>query len=71
MLSADIDSLVDVKQKVIAFSDLKKQPHFEPLAIAFRRIVSILNEEADGAGQITLLKEPAEKKLYNEYQRIK
>ena len=71
VLSADIDSLVDVKQKVIAFSDLKKQPHFEPLAIAFRRIVSILNEEADGDVQIKLLKEPAEKKLYNEYQRIK
>jgi len=71
VLSTGIDSLVDVKQKVVAFSDLKKQPHFEPLAIAFRRIVNILNEEADGDVKIALLKEPAEKKLYNEYQRIK
>jgi len=71
VLSADIDSLADVKKKVIAFSDLKQQPHFEPLAIAFRRVVSILNEESDGDVQINLLKEPAEKKLYNEYQRIK
>ena len=71
VLSADIDSLADVKKKVIAFSDLKQQPHFEPLAIAFRRVVSILNEESDGDVQINLLKEPAEKKLYSEYQRIK
>ncbi|HAX45818.1 MAG TPA: glycine--tRNA ligase subunit beta [Nitrospina sp.] len=71
VLSAGIDSLADVQQKVIALSDLKKQPHFELLATAFRRVVSILNEEADGEVQVSLLKEPAEKKLYDEYQRIK
>ena len=71
VLSAGIDSLADVRQKVIAFSDLKKQPHFEPLATAFRRVVSILNEEAEGEVQVSLLNEPAEKKLYDEYQRIK
>lgn len=71
VLSADVDSLADVRQKVIAFSDLKKQPHFEPLAITFRRVVSILNEEADGGIQESLFKEPAEKKLYDEYRRIK
>ncbi|HAK37080.1 MAG TPA: glycine--tRNA ligase subunit beta, partial [Nitrospina sp.] len=43
----------------------------EPLATAFRRVVSILNEEAEGEVQVSLLKEPAEKKLYDEYQRIK
>jgi len=71
VLSVNIDSLVDVRQKVVALSDLKKQPYFEPLAITFRRIVSILNEESDGDIQISLLYEPAEKKLYDEYRRVK
>jgi len=71
VLSANIDSLVDVKQKVVALSDLKKQPIFEPLAITFRRVVSILNEESDGDIQTSLLSEPAEKKLYDAYRRVK
>jgi len=71
VLSTSIDSLVDVKQKVIALSELKKQTYFEPLAITFRRVVSILNEESDGDIQASLLSEPAEKKLHDEYKRIK
>ena len=71
VLSANIDSLVDVRQKVVALSDLKKQPYFEPLAITFRRVVSILNDESDGDIQTSLLSEPAEKKLYDEYRRVK
>ena len=71
VLSANIDSLADVKKKVVALSDLKVQSHFEPLAIAFRRVVSILNEEADGGIQQSLFKEPAEKNLYDEYLKIK
>ena len=71
VLSANIDSLVDVTQKVVALSDLKKQPYFEPLAITFRRVVSILNEESGGDIQTSLLSEPAEKKLYDEYRRVK
>jgi glycyl-tRNA synthetase beta chain len=71
VLSADIDSLVDVRQKVDALSDLKKQPYFEPLATTFRRVVSILNDESDGDIQTSLLSEPAEKKLYDEYKRVK
>lgn len=71
VLSTGIDSLVDVKQKVIALSELKKQPHFEPLAIAFRRVVSILTDEAEGELDSTLLKEPQEKKLHEEFLRVR
>ena len=71
MLSVNIDSLLDIRQKVIALSDLKKQPYFEHLAITFRRVVSILNEESDGDIQTSLFNEPSEKKLYDEYRRIK
>ena len=71
VLSTGIDSLVDVKQKVIAFSNLKSLPHFEPLAIAFRRVVSILNEEAPGSIEPDLLTDPAEKELYSQYLSLK
>ena len=71
VLATGIDSLVDVRKKVIAFSELKQQPHFEPLAIAFRRVVSILNDEAPGEVVPKLLVEPAEKALYDQYLKIK
>jgi len=70
VLSTGIDSLVDVRQKVIALADLKKLPHFEPLAIAFRRVVSILTEEAPGEIRQDLLTDPAEKELYAQFVKI-
>ena len=71
VLSTGLDSIVDIKAKVSAFSALKKQPYFEPLAIAFRRVVSILNDEAEGEVDTGLLNEPAEKKLFEEYLKVR
>ncbi|MFQ5673187.1 MAG: glycine--tRNA ligase subunit beta [Nitrospinales bacterium] len=71
VLSTGIDFLVDVDKKVAAFSALKQQSHFEPLAITFRRVVSILTEEAQGAVQPELLSEPQEKHLYEHYLKIR
>ncbi len=70
VLSTGLDSIVDIRAKVAAFSDLKKQPYFEPLAIAFRRVVSILNDEAVGDVDPGLLNEPAEKKLFEMYMKV-
>jgi glycyl-tRNA synthetase beta chain len=70
VLSTGLDSIVDIRAKVSAFSELKKQPYFEPLAIAFRRVVSILNDEAEGDVDPGLLNEPAEKKLFETYLKI-
>lgn len=71
VLSTGIDSLVDVKRKALALADLKKLPHFEPLAVAFRRVVSILNEDAPGDINPDLLTDLAEKELYAQYVKIK
>ena len=71
VLSTGLDSIVDIEAKVAAFSDLKKQPYFEPLAIAFRRVVSILNEDAEGDVDPGLLNEPAEKKLFEAFLKIR
>lgn len=71
VLSTGIDSLVDAKQKVMALADLKKLPHFEPLAVAFRRVVSILTDDAPGEIKPDLLTDPAEKALYAQYVNIR
>jgi len=71
VLSTGLDSIVDIRAKVSAFSELKKQPYFEPLAIAFRRVVSILNDEAEGDVDTGLLNEPAEKQLFEEYLKVR
>jgi len=71
VLSTGLDSIVDIRAKVSAFSDLKKQPYFEPLAIAFRRVVSILTEEAAGEVDPGLLNESAEKKLFEAYLKVR
>ncbi|MBT5632753.1 MAG: glycine--tRNA ligase subunit beta [Nitrospina sp.] len=71
VLSTGLDSIVDIRAKVSAFSELKKQPYFEPLAIAFRRVVSILNDEAEGEVDPGLLNEPAEKKLFEAYLKVR
>lgn len=70
VLSTGIDSFVDVKNKVIAFAALKQQPYFEPLATTFRRVVSILTDEARGEVQPGLFQENAEKELYRRYQEV-
>jgi glycyl-tRNA synthetase beta chain len=71
VLSTGLDSIVDIRAKVSAFSELKKQPYFEPLAIAFRRVVSILNDEAEGDVDPGMLNEPAEKKLFEVYLKVR
>jgi glycyl-tRNA synthetase beta chain len=64
VLSTGIDSFVDVRKKVEALSDLKRQPHFEPLAVAFRRVVSILDNAQRGEVRADLLREPEERALH-------
>jgi glycyl-tRNA synthetase beta chain len=71
VLSTGMDSIVDVKAKVKAFSDLKKQPYFEPLAIAFRRVASILDKKVDGEIDPGLLNESAEKQLYAAFLKVR
>ncbi|UCD11403.1 MAG: glycine--tRNA ligase subunit beta, partial [Nitrospinaceae bacterium] len=71
VLATGIDFPGDGVKKVEALSELKKQPYFEALAIAFRRVVSILTAEARGEVDTALFKEKAEGALYEEYQRVR
>ena len=71
VLSTGMDSIVDVKAKVAAFSDLKKQPYFESIAIAFRRVARILDKKVNGEIDPGLLNEPAEKQLYEAFLKVR
>ena len=71
VLSTGMGSVVDVRAKVEAFTDLKKQPYFEPLAIAFKRVASILDKKVDGEINPELLNESAEKQLYEAFLKIR
>ncbi len=70
VLATGIDSFTDAAKKVEALSELKKQEWFEPLATAFRRVVSILNEEAEGEVDPNGFQDPAEQALYEHYLKI-
>ncbi|HET6613761.1 MAG TPA: glycine--tRNA ligase subunit beta [Kofleriaceae bacterium] len=45
-LAAGADDVPDVRARAEALADLRKQPDFEPLAIAFKRVANILKGEA-------------------------
>ncbi len=71
VLSTGIDTFKNVRDKVAALSDLKQQPYFEPLATAFKRVVSILTDDVAATVDPKLLKEPAEKALHAKYLEVK
>jgi len=71
VLAVGMDSPLDVLEKVKAFSELKEKPYFESLAIAFRRVVSILKEPVEGEIDPALFEEPAEKNLHAAYMNLK
>jgi glycyl-tRNA synthetase beta chain len=70
VLATKIDSFKNVREKAKALSDLKKQEYFEPLAIAFRRVVSIIEGDVAGKVDPKLLEESGEKDLYEKFQEI-
>ncbi|MFQ5481213.1 MAG: glycine--tRNA ligase subunit beta [Nitrospinaceae bacterium] len=67
-----VDSFKDTQAKAAALADLKKQDYFESLAIAFRRVVNILEgQDYEGGPQENLFQEPEEKALCEKYKELK
>jgi len=74
--AAGADDLVDTVDRVAAVKSIRHTKNFAPLAVSFKRIRNILEKSA-GAGdkrqtgvRIELLREPAERELYNAAQQI-
>jgi glycyl-tRNA synthetase beta chain len=68
VLSPGITSLVDVKERLEAISDLTARPEFEPLAVAFKRVVNIVPEGFRGKVDPALCRESAERELLRLYE---
>jgi glycyl-tRNA synthetase beta chain len=70
---ANADNVSDVWNRVRAIQDLKTAPDFEPLAVAFKRVVNIIKKaELPASKKVdeTLFEHASEKVLYSAYKDL-
>ena len=63
VLSASFDDPLDAVARVKALAELKGQDDFEPLAVAFKRVVNIIKDGVETPVDDTLFEDETEKKL--------
>lgn len=75
VLSGGFDDLVAAQERLLALSQLVGRPDFAPLAVAFKRVVNIVEKQAKdvgpGAVEPARLAEPAEKELHQAFLRVR
>ncbi|MGB5217546.1 MAG: glycine--tRNA ligase subunit beta [Smithella sp.] len=71
VLSTDIDELVEVIEKIKALDEFRKNPDFEPISIAFKRVDNILKDFKNGHFDVNLLVHDAEINLFSYFDDIK
>jgi glycyl-tRNA synthetase beta chain len=78
VVDVSVDHVPNVWRRVHALEDLKSAPDFEPLAVAFKRVVNILKQAgvSKSAGTLAAVEEnlfqhECESTLYAAYKRIK
>lgn len=70
IISSASDDLVDTKQRIDAFADFRKEPDFNSLVIAFKRVFNIVKNQPRESFDSENLIEPAEKLLFRNYSQI-
>lgn len=72
VLAAGFDDMVDAQARLKAMTAVVGRPDFDPLAVAFKRVVNIVEKQAKdvqvGAIDAVLLSEDAEKALHLAYE---
>jgi len=74
LLSAASDNIPDIWRRAAALEQLKAKPDFEPLAVAFKRVVNIIKKADDIAvdnPDQALFQHESEKDLLNAYEQVK
>jgi glycyl-tRNA synthetase beta chain len=71
VLSADIDELVQIIEKIKALETFRRNPDFEPISIAFKRVDNILKDFGAGNFDVNLLSNDAEIKLFSYFDNIR
>ena len=69
-LAVGFDDLVDLRERAKALHDLKQVPDFEPLAIAFKRVVNISKAHIPGEVDTGQFENACEQALFEAYGEI-
>jgi glycyl-tRNA synthetase beta chain len=70
-VNAGFDVVADCVRRVEALTAMRSRPEFEPLSVAFRRVMNILKGFKGGAIDPALLRDDEEKALYAAYTSIR
>ena len=68
---AEFDSPNDCYQRALAIKAARNLPEFEPISIAFKRVMNILKGFPGGEIDTGLFEEPQEKVLYDAFVQVK
>jgi glycyl-tRNA synthetase beta chain len=76
VISVDAKNVIDVHHRMTALEELKGKPGFEPLAVAFKRVINIIkkadkNEFKGGALNVDGFVHSSERELFSAYKRVK
>ncbi|MEE9252242.1 MAG: glycine--tRNA ligase subunit beta [Thermodesulfobacteriota bacterium] len=71
VLSCGCDDLLDTKRKIQALAEFMNMPDFDSLAIAFKRVVNIVEGAQNQGASKELMSEQSELSLYESYCAVK
>jgi glycyl-tRNA synthetase beta chain len=77
VLAVSGDGIPELWKKTSALDELKKEPDFEPLAAAFKRVVNIIKKSDIGAGGLAasvkegLFEHPSEGELFKAFGKVR
>ncbi|MCL5277775.1 MAG: glycine--tRNA ligase subunit beta [Deltaproteobacteria bacterium] len=70
VLATEPENIYEVGQRTDALKDIVFKPDFEPVFLAFKRVINISKKHIAGEIKPDLLVEPSEKSLYDKYLNI-
>jgi glycyl-tRNA synthetase beta chain len=70
VLTVSFEDLVDLEERAQALHEMKKEPDFEPLAIAFKRVVNISKSYPAGKVDPDWFENPVEERLLDAYETM-
>jgi len=70
-VEAGFDSIEDCYQRALALKAVRELPEFEPISIAFKRVLNILKGYQGGETRPDIFSEPQEKRLYETFLHVR
>jgi glycyl-tRNA synthetase beta chain len=70
VISVSFDDVVDCRARIEALAAVKEQPTFAVLAAAFKRVMNIIKDSTGGAVDESMLREVAEKQLFETLRSV-